>query len=208
MADGYNGVPGAFPYAFRASGSWLFRSYVLASALATALVALFIALGLIVLIARTAAVEGGSLTLSRAFYAVVGLFLVAPILAPTLLVARRHRRGESPAGGDRYDPGLALAGYLFLLALYVGLVIATPAAFRTPPEPFWFGIGGWRLALDVPRVAAVGGGQISFHLPRVGVTISALVPVVAFLYDLPAIAGFVPPVVAAALIVAAHRALG
>lgn len=184
MADGYDGLPGAFPYAFRASGSWLFRSYVLVSALATALVSLLIAFGLVVLIARTAAVEGGSLTLSRSFYVVVGLFLVAPMLAPTLLVARRHRRSAAAtatAAGDRYDAGLALAGYLFLVALYVGLVIAVPPALQTSPRPF--------------------------TVPGVGVTVSGLVPVVAFLYDLPAIYGFVPPVVAAASVAAVHRAL-
>lgn len=180
MADGYNGLPGAFPYAFRASGSWLFRSYAVVSAVAAAAIGLLVALGLVVLIARTAAVEGGSLTLSRSFYVVVGLFVVAPVLAPTLLVARRHRRGNARPG-DRYDLALALAGYLFLLSLYVGLVIAVPPELRAAPRPF--------------------------SVPVVGVETVALVPVVEFLYGLPAPAGIVPPVVAAALIGVAHRAL-
>lgn len=194
MADGYDGLPGAFPYAFRASGSWLFRSYAVVSALAVGVIGLLIVFGLVVLIAQTASVEGGALTLSRSFYAVVGLLLVVPILAPTLLVARRHRRGDdadrtanaateadADATGDRYDAGLALAGYLFLVALYVGLVIAVPSELQTPARPF--------------------------TLPVVGITVSALVPVVTFLYDLPAGYGVVPPVVAAAAVAVVHRAL-
>jgi hypothetical protein len=42
-----------------------------------------------------------------------------------LLVARRRRR--TGAGGI-YDPLLAIAGYLFVASLYVGLVISTPAS--------------------------------------------------------------------------------
>jgi uncharacterized membrane protein YuzA (DUF378 family) len=132
MTDGYRGVFGAFPYAFRQSDSLLFRSYVLVGALAALAVTLLFGAGLIVLVAQTAAIEGGSLTLSRAFYVVVGLLVVAPLLAPVLLVARRHRRA---IGHDaRYDLALSLAGYLFIASLYVGLVITVPADQQTPPS--------------------------------------------------------------------------
>ncbi|MFB6281176.1 MAG: hypothetical protein ABEH40_04060 [Haloferacaceae archaeon] len=131
MADGYRGVVGAFPYALRTSDSWLFRSYAAVSAVVVAAVAVLFAAGVIGLIAATSGVEGGTLTLSRAFFVVVGLLVVGPVLAPTLLVARRHRRG---GGGDpRYDAALALAGYAFLGSLYVGLLIASPAAFERIP---------------------------------------------------------------------------
>lgn len=91
--------------------------------------ALLFTFGLVVLIAQTAALAGGSLTLSRAFYVVVGLFLVGPVVAPTLLVARRHRReGSTP----RYDAALALAGYLVVVSLYVGLVTTVPPAQQEP----------------------------------------------------------------------------
>lgn len=131
MTDGYRGVFGAFPYAFRQSRSLLFRSYVLVGALAALAVTLLFGAGLVVLIAQTAAVEGGSLTLSRAFYTVVGLLIVAPLVAPVLFVARRHRRRE---GDDvRYDLVLSLAGYLFILSLYVGLVITVPVDQQTAP---------------------------------------------------------------------------
>ena len=79
----YRGVFGAFPYAARASDSWLFRSYALVSVVVGGGLALLFAFGLVVLVAQTAAITGGSLTLSRAFYVVVGLFIVAPVIAPT-----------------------------------------------------------------------------------------------------------------------------
>ncbi|MFC6726547.1 hypothetical protein ACFQE1_19700 [Halobium palmae] len=126
MSDrGYGGIFGAFPYAFRASDSLLFRLYALVSALAALFVAVLVAVGVVVLLGNTASFSGGSITLSRAFYVVVGLLVVGPIVAPTLFVARRHRRGWS-AEGDRYDLSLALTGFVFLVSLYVGLVISIP----------------------------------------------------------------------------------
>lgn len=131
MADGYNGVFGAFPYAFRTTDSWLLRVYVVVSALAGAAISLLVVLGIVVLFGQTASLQGGSLTLSRAFYVVVGLLIVGPVLAPVLFVARRHRRGEDER--TEYDFVLALTGYLFLASLYVGLVITVPANQQTAP---------------------------------------------------------------------------
>jgi hypothetical protein len=185
MSGDYRGVVGAFPYAFRRSGSWLFRSYVVVSALATLLVGLIVTAGLVVLIANTAQFAGGSLTLSRSFYVVVGLLVVLPMVAPTLLVARRHRVGRAGGSGSaaadgeavdanadvrgaRYDAALALAGYLFILSVYVGLVTSVPPG---------------------QQVAASG----------------ALAPAVRLLYDLPAAAGLAFPVAAAAAMALVHR---
>jgi hypothetical protein len=147
----YRGVFGAFPYAARASDSWLFRSYALVSVLVGGGLGLLFTFGLVVLVAQTAALAGGSLTLSRAFYVLVGLFLVAPVIAPTLLVARRHRRQGSTR---RYDAALALAGYLLVASLYAGLVITVPAAQQEPPTgPFAPVVA---TLYDLPPVAAVG----------------------------------------------------
>ena len=138
MADGYRGVFGAFPYAFGRSESWLFRSYAAVSALLAVALSLLFGFGLVVLVARTTGVAGGSLTLSRAFFVLVGLFVVAPVIAPTLLVARRHRRPPDRDGenGRRAldDALLGAAGYLFLASLYAGLVISIPPAQQTPPS--------------------------------------------------------------------------
>jgi len=128
--NSYRGVLGAFPYALRASSSTVFRIYTLLAALATLFVTLIIAFGLVTLIAATASVAGGSLTLSRAFYAVVGILIVGPLLAPVLLVARRHRRNRQVA--THYDSLLGVSGGFFLLSLYTGLVITVPPAQQQP----------------------------------------------------------------------------
>jgi hypothetical protein len=132
MADGYRGLFGAFPYAFRRTDSWLCRSYVVVGTLAAALLTLLFGFGLVVIFGKTLGFGGGSLTLLRAFYVVVGLFAVAPVIAPVLLVARRHRR-ETPAKPG-YDAALAAAGYLFLLALYAGVVASMPETFTLDGE--------------------------------------------------------------------------
>jgi hypothetical protein len=122
--EAYGGLFGAIPYALRASQSWLFKTYVVVGGLAALVVAILIALALVTLVSRTATAGGGTLTLSRAFFVLVGLFVAGPLLAPILFVARRHRR----VGDEKtYDTSLALAGYLFFAALYVGLVITIPA---------------------------------------------------------------------------------
>jgi ascorbate-specific PTS system EIIC-type component UlaA len=152
MADDYRGVVGAFPYAFRASDSRLFRSYVALGGLLTVAVSLLFISAVIGVIAGTTGGRGGSLTLSRSFVALVGLFVVVPLVAPVLFVARRHRRRD-PADGT-YDVALAAAGYLFVLALYVGLVISVPPSQQTPPT------GALASLIDVlyalPQLAGVG----------------------------------------------------
>lgn len=172
MADDYRGVVGAFPYAFRASDSLLFRTYVALGGLLTVAVSLLFIAAVVGVIAGTTGGRGGSLTLSRSFFAVVGLFVVVPLVAPVLFVARRHRRarerGDAVAGP--YDAALAAGGYLFVLALYVGLVISVPPAQQTTPT-------------------------------------GALAPLIAALYALPQLAGVVPPLLAAAVILLAHRSL-
>ncbi|MFB6089420.1 MAG: hypothetical protein ABEJ97_00030 [Halobellus sp.] len=132
MASDYGGVVGAYPYAFRSSESRLFKLYVVASALAVALIGLFVGIALVVLIGETAAVQGGSLTLSRAFYVVVGLLVVLPAIAPTLVVARRRRKNAGASA--RHEAALAAAGFVFLLSLYLGLVASMPATFALDGE--------------------------------------------------------------------------
>lgn len=128
--DTYGGVLGAFPYAFRASDSWAFRSYAVAAALIAAGSAVVLVLGLVGWIASTAN-QSTVVALSRAFLVVAWLFVVGPVVAPVLLVARRHRRGR--AVGPRYDPLLALGGYLFVASLYLGLLISAPPGARGRP---------------------------------------------------------------------------
>lgn len=128
--DAYGGPLGAIPYALRASDSWLFRSYAVVGGLAALFVALLFAVGVIVTIANTSGASGGTFTLVRAFVMLVALAAVAPLLAPILLAARRHRRG---AGDRRYDALVAVSGYWFCLSLYLGLLASAPAAYRAEP---------------------------------------------------------------------------
>lgn len=126
----YSGLVSAFPYAFRRSDSWLFRGYVLVGGFVAVVVTLLFVFALVVLVAATTGGPGGTFTVSRAFFIVVGLFVVAPVLAPILLVARHHRRERSDKG---YDAALALAGFLLLVSLYVGVVITIPPEQQTTP---------------------------------------------------------------------------
>lgn len=175
MAEEYRGALGAIPYAFRASDSWLFRSYVVVGGLAAGLIALLMVLAIVVLFGQTSGFEGGSLTLSRAFYAVFGLLLFAPLVAPILFVARQHRR-EGGNGG--YDRWMAIAGYVFLLSIYLGGVASMPETFTMDGE-------------TVQRPAPSG----------------LFAPVVALLYAIPAEFSFVVPLVAALGILGVHYAL-
>lgn len=130
--DSYAGLLTAYPYAFRQSDSRLFRSYAVVSALLGGLFAFLMTVALLVLVGNTAGARGGSLTLSRTFYVVVGLFVFAPLVGPVLLVARRHRR-DTPVA-TRYDTALGAAGYAFVLSVYLGVVASMPAEFRTNGE--------------------------------------------------------------------------
>ncbi|MFB6184988.1 MAG: hypothetical protein ABEI96_10570 [Haloarculaceae archaeon] len=124
--DAYSGMLGTFPYAFRASDSRLFRSYVVVGGLLAAGLALLFGFALVVLVGHTVGVGGATFSFSRAFLVLIGLAVVAPVVAPVVLVARTHRRGESTDGTDAAH---ALAGYLFLASLYLGAVVGMPDCF-------------------------------------------------------------------------------
>ncbi|MXR40004.1 hypothetical protein GRX01_01345 [Halobaculum sp. WSA2] len=161
---------GAFPYAARASESLTFKSYVLVGGLAAALLTLLFTLALITLFGATAQAR---FSIVRAFYVVVALGAVAPTITPVLLVARSRRRGTP--GRPGYELGLALAGYLFLASLYLGLVAALPETF----------------VLDGETVA---------RPPPSG----AFAPLIAVLYDLPRLSGLAIPAGAALLVPLVH----
>jgi hypothetical protein len=128
--DAYGGVLGAFPYALRSSDSWFFRSYVVVGGLAALALSVLFALSVVVLLGNTVGAGGGRFSFSRAFFIFVGLCVVAPLLAPVLFVARHTRRGRADS---RYDFTFAGLGYLFLVALYVGGIISTPAVQQELP---------------------------------------------------------------------------
>lgn len=132
MADGYRGLFGAFPYAFKHGDSRVFRLYVILGTLSAIFIGGLFVLSLIVWIGQTASAPGGSLTLSRTFIAVVGLFAAGPLIAPILLVARKHRRGLSYH--PRYDTVMAFLGVGFLCSIYVAAIISIPECFELDGE--------------------------------------------------------------------------
>ncbi|GAB3412449.1 hypothetical protein GCM10027435_05160 [Haloparvum alkalitolerans] len=131
MLDSYRGALGAIPYALFASRSWLFRVYVLVGTAAAALIAVVMTLALVVEMGNTEDLTtGGLASFTRTLFVLAGFLTAGPLLAPTLLVARRHRREESV--DDRYDAALALAGFGFLASIYLALLISAPAELREP----------------------------------------------------------------------------
>ncbi|WP_096394887.1 hypothetical protein [Halorubrum trapanicum] len=132
MADSYGGVFGAIPYAFRATESWTMRAYAALGALAAGFVALVVTLALVVWMGETVSATGGTFLFSRSLFVVAGLGAVGPLLAPILFVARRHRRGDRVAA--TYDRWMGVAGFLFLLSLYLGMVISAPEGLRDPTD--------------------------------------------------------------------------
>ncbi|MHB9287989.1 hypothetical protein ACKVMT_13220 [Halobacteriales archaeon Cl-PHB] len=158
----YGGVPGAFPYAFRQSESRLFRSYAVLGGLLTAFLLVAFVLAIVVAFGNTFGAVGGTFTFSRAFVAVIGTAVGLPVVTPVLLVARKHRR----TGSTRtYDRAMAVAGYLYGLALYLGLVMSVPPQYREDPSgplgpvvDFLYGLP--QVAGLVPLLVAVAVGYL------------------------------------------------
>ncbi|WP_336364395.1 hypothetical protein [Halalkalicoccus salilacus] len=123
----YKGLLGSFRYSFGASESYLYKGYVLVSAALGIALTLLFTFALIGVIAATLGASE-TITLVRSFFVLVALLVIAPIIAPVLLVARRHRKRLG--AGTTYDAALAIGGYLFIGALYLGLAISVPPEHR------------------------------------------------------------------------------
>lgn len=118
MGEDYDGLRGAYRYAFGASSSLVFRSYVVVSALVGLFVLVVVVLGSISWLARPTGLIG-----EQAFLWVLGLLVLIPLSVPVLVTARRRRLGS---GSGRAELELAVSGYLFVLSWYVALVITDP----------------------------------------------------------------------------------
>lgn len=119
MADEYRGFAGAIRSAFRRSDSHLFRAYVAVSVVVGAFAAALLLLGVVTWLADPAPLG------QRALLGVVAIAVLVPLFAPVLVVARRHRRDT---GDGRADAVLGLAGFGFVLAVYLALLISDPNA--------------------------------------------------------------------------------
>ncbi len=166
----YGGLLGAFPYALRRSGSWLFKTYAVVAFLVTAVLVVLFSLSVIRLLGATA-----GFSVARAFFVLVGLCVVAPTVAPVLLVARTHRRELDRRRG--YDAGMALAGYLFVASLYGLAIAAVPETFVVDGD-------------TVARPPATAAGVFA--------------PVVAVLYAVPQAGSILVPTAATVVMVVVH----
>lgn len=132
----YRGLVGAFRYAFRESGSWLFRTYVAASALVGAYVAILLGLALVSWLGNPTGAIG-----EFSLLGVIAVLFLVPLTAPVLVVAYRRRHGDSR---PRVERSLALAGYVFIASVYLGLLVSDPSDHGT---------GAALAAIDaVPRI--------------------------------------------------------
>lgn len=165
--EAYSSALGAFPYALRATRSWLCKGYVVFGGLFALFGTVVFLSALVGLLGALSSASAGTLTFQPALYLLLWLGVLAPVVGPILLVARRHRHGTDDRG---YDFLLAATGFLFTASLYVAAVVSTPEAQQETVQP------------------------------------GAFAPLVRFLYDLPQVAGVVPPVLAAAVMVAVHYA--
>jgi len=154
--DAYGGLVGAFPYAIRSSDSWLFRSYAVVGGLAALLAGLVFLFGVIDLLGDTSVPTSGTVSLTQAFFIVVALAVVVPLLAPVLAVARWHRFGTGTRG---FDGAMGVVGYAFLASLYAALVISVPPSAQEPTGgalgpvvEFLYGLPPW--AGLIPMAAA------------------------------------------------------
>lgn len=156
---GYSGVVTAFPYAFRASGSRVFKLYTGIAGLIVLFGTLLFVFAITTVLGELSGTPAGILTFQPALFILVWLFTIAPLAAPVLLAARRHRLGRGEAGFDR---AIALSGFVFLVALYLAAIVTTPAAQQPSIEPglfapllrFFYGIPG--IAAIVPLLIAAG----------------------------------------------------
>lgn len=122
MREGYRGVVGAFGYAFRRSNSWLFRVYIVLSALLGVYISLLILLAIVAWSGTTVAFG------DQAFLAVIGILLLVPLFTPVLVTARRLRRETSSASAERL---IAITGFVFVLSIVLALLITDPTDHAT-----------------------------------------------------------------------------
>lgn len=160
MSGDYRGLVGAIRAAIRWSDSYLFRVYAVVSVLVGGFATLLLVLGVVAWLATPAPIG------QRALLGVIALLLLVPLLAPVLVVARRHRRGTADR---RADAIVGLAGFGFVLAVYLALLISDPnphsvtgplgsvvAAIDALPRGYWI----------VPLVLAVTGIVLAIRWTR------------------------------------------
>lgn len=114
---------------FRSSESVLLRSYAVISAIVGIFMVALVLLGLPIWIDQTAGQTALNM-IGRALLPLVGLALLFPLVGPVLYAAKNRQKGRADRRGDA---ALGLAGYLFVISMYLALVISAPADARSDP---------------------------------------------------------------------------
>lgn len=123
-------VVGAVKYAVVEGESRLFRSYAAIGSLLALFVALSFVLALPVWVVEISESGGGPLQrIGLGLLWLVGLAVIATMLVPMLFVVRRHREGR-----PERQFAFGLAGYAYVLTVYLALVVSAPEDLRDSPE--------------------------------------------------------------------------
>lgn len=126
MSEGGSVVLAGLRYALGESDSWALKSYAVVGALCAVFTGLLVLLAFPQWILET---DTGALNrVGRAFLGLLGLLLVAAMVAPLVFVHRR-RTSDRP-GRDRL---FGVAGFAYLLSLYVALLVSAPEGLRDDP---------------------------------------------------------------------------
>lgn len=123
-------VVGALRWAVVDGDSWLFRSYAVVAGLLGVFVGTMFVLALPVWV-----IEAGGSALQRiglGLLWLIGLALLAVLVLPMLLAARRRERGR-----PERQVAFGIAGYAYVGSLYLALLASAPPDLRDPARgPF------------------------------------------------------------------------
>ncbi|AGN01876.1 hypothetical protein L593_09655 [Salinarchaeum sp. Harcht-Bsk1] len=123
-------VVGAVKYAVVEGDSRVFRSYAVIGSLLAILVGLMFVLALPVWVMEIAESGGGTLDrVGLGLLWLVGLAVIATMVVPMLLVVRRHRQGR-----PERQLAFGLAGFAYVLSIYLALLVSAPADLRDDPD--------------------------------------------------------------------------
>lgn len=123
----YSVVGSALRHAVLGADAWTLRSYAVVASIVGVFVSLLFLLAFPEWVLLTDA--GPLQRVGRAFLVLVGLGVVAAMLAPLLFVDRRRR-----AGRPQRQLAFGVAGYAYLASLYLALLASAPADARSEPS--------------------------------------------------------------------------
>ena len=121
------GIVEKYKYTFNESSSWVFKSYAIISTIVGIFIVFLITMAVITWTANPIGEgplgTGTSVFREQVLLGAILLAIIIPLFGPTFVVSNRHQRGINSRRGDFM---MACAGYGFMVALFVGLIILDP----------------------------------------------------------------------------------